>query len=640
MSTAKLLSLTAPVAPRFHVDVLSADGRRIQHTMHDAAPPSLIKKRIIKETISLAHEHFATFDSEEVEPRPFAGLYEEENEVNVDEDAKAKHYISSRKQDEPLKLWMPLRDSYMEEIIKLQASKQAGKPCSHCPVEATAGIALMRCQDCFEMEPVCQTCCVYEHAQMPLHIIERWNGTFFERVGLEKLGLRVQLGHGKVTPFDYYTGLQCLMDNTGCHKVADRYRSFLRMGCEFRHLRSCKRAGRANYGGRGIQETKPGELAVECPACPNPSLNLPANWAKATGQKRLLYIMFIAVDACFRLKCKIVSSDQKDPGLGTGWAYFVEDAPYQEYVKSLGDQEEVNTCTGLSAVDHANTCFSCGYAVTGVGLALCARHEFVGKNAAGDLQVGEKFGNMTYVLVSFLWHFYKNFVTRVKELPALVRFKVVWSLFHWVIPKLHILGHKVACQLAFNLNYMLGAARTDGEGVERPWANIGPVVTSTQEMGPGHRHDTLDDHWHDWNWRKIIGLAKLLARRLQEALEEFKVQDEAFGSFSSNQLEEVPTWAAMVEAWEADPENNRNPYEQQKSTITLQKVRLELSIEEATLARAGMPGVHQCSLAEFLLRGMDIEEQQRKLSREAHLLGPTPTTKQTANLNNKRNKVM
>ncbi|KAJ7595933.1 hypothetical protein C8J56DRAFT_1001776 [Mycena floridula] len=379
-------------------------------------------------------------------------------------------------------------------------------------------------------------------------------------------------------------------------------------------------AGRANDAKQSIAETRPYELAIECPACPNPKVNLPADWVNATGQRkdRLLYIMFIAVDACFRLKHKIVLSDFKDPGLGTGFSYFVEDEPYHEYVKTLGDQEEINTCTGLLVVDHANTQFSHGYAVTGVGLALCARHEF---------------GNMTYVLASFLRHV-------LKELPALVRFKVVLSLFQWVIPKLHILGHKVACQLAFNLNYMLGAARMDGEGVERPWANIGPVATSTREMGPGHHHDTLDDHWHDWNWRKIIGLTKLLLCRLEEASEELVEQEEAFRSFSSNQLEEVLSWRAMVKAWEADPENNKNPYEPRKSSIMLQKVCLELSVAEATLARAGMPGLHKCSPAEFLLRGMDIEEQQRRLSQEVHLLGPTPMTKQTADLNNKRNKVM
>jgi hypothetical protein len=51
----------------------------------------------------------------------------------------------------------------------------------------------------------------------------------------------------------------------------------------------------------------------------------------------------------------------------------------------------MSTCSGLAALDYANTKFSRGYAATGVGLGVCARHEFVQKNGAGDLQKGERY---------------------------------------------------------------------------------------------------------------------------------------------------------------------------------------------------------------------------------------------------------
>lgn len=51
----------------------------------------------------------------------------------------------------------------------------------------------------------------------------------------------------------------------------------------------------------------------------------------------------------------------------------------------------MSTCTGLAALDHANTKYSRGYATTGVGLGVCARHEFIQKNGAVDLQKGERF---------------------------------------------------------------------------------------------------------------------------------------------------------------------------------------------------------------------------------------------------------
>ena len=90
--------------------------------------------------------------------------------------------------------------------------------------------------------------------------------------------------------------------------------------------------------------------------------------------------------------------------------------------------------------------------------------------------------------------FYKNLLDRIKKLPPLLRFDIVARTMRFVVPKLHILGHKLACQLLFNIAYLLGGARTDGEGVERPWAALGLLGTSLRVMGPGSASDTLDDH--------------------------------------------------------------------------------------------------------------------------------------------------
>lgn len=51
----------------------------------------------------------------------------------------------------------------------------------------------------------------------------------------------------------------------------------------------------------------------------------------------------------------------------------------------------MSTCSGLAALDYANTKFSRGYSTTGVGMGVCARHEFVQANGMGDLQKGERY---------------------------------------------------------------------------------------------------------------------------------------------------------------------------------------------------------------------------------------------------------
>jgi hypothetical protein len=76
------------------------------------------------------------------------------------------------------------------------------------------------------------------------------------------------------------------------------------------------------------------------------------------------------------------------------------------------------------------------------------------------------------------------------------------------VPKFHLPAHILACHNNFSFNLGLSVGRTDGEAPERGWAHINPVATSTKEMSPGHRRDTLDDHFSDWNWKKVVGMGE------------------------------------------------------------------------------------------------------------------------------------
>lgn len=78
----------------------------------------------------------------------------------------------------------------------------------------------------------------------------------------------------------------------------------------------------------------------------------------------------------------------------------------------------------------------------------------------------------------------------------------------FLVPKFHLPAHVAKCQTSFSFNLTSKVGRTDGEAPERGWADINRVATSTREMGPGSRRDTLDDHFGDWNWKKIVTLGK------------------------------------------------------------------------------------------------------------------------------------
>ncbi|HEV7737024.1 MAG TPA: hypothetical protein VGO47_06580 [Chlamydiales bacterium] len=76
------------------------------------------------------------------------------------------------------------------------------------------------------------------------------------------------------------------------------------------------------------------------------------------------------------------------------------------------------------------------------------------------------------------------------------------------IGKMHQAGHKDDCTYEFGLNYLEGAGQLSGEGVETVWSESNQVNGSAKQMNPGHRHDTLDTNFNDWNWNKVIRISK------------------------------------------------------------------------------------------------------------------------------------
>ncbi|KAF8882631.1 hypothetical protein CPB84DRAFT_1686623, partial [Gymnopilus junonius] len=92
----------------------------------------------------------------------------------------------------------------------------------------------------------------------------------------------------------------------------------------------------------GVDDTKTGELAVICPSCPHPGINLLDGWESAPDTLKFLYMIIICMDANFHLKNQLVLNYLQDPGLGTRWAYLVPCKPYEDYVLSHANDEDVS----------------------------------------------------------------------------------------------------------------------------------------------------------------------------------------------------------------------------------------------------------------------------------------------------------
>lgn len=101
------------------------------------------------------------------------------------------------------------------------------------------------------------------------------------------------------------------------------------------------------------------------------------------------------------------------------------------------------------------------------------------------------------------WH--KNIWKRMGTFPQDVRFIKGRKYCVFLIPKFHLPAHIEACNILFSFHLTRYVGMTDGEAPERGWATLNPLATSTAEMGPGMRRDTINDSFNDWNHKKIIG---------------------------------------------------------------------------------------------------------------------------------------
>lgn len=434
-------------------------------------------------------------------------------------------------------------------------------------------------------------------------------------------------------------------DQSGELKIKERHKEFMRMVHEWRFLRGLKRTGRGHDEG-GVAATKEGDCALLCPACPQMGINMPASWKAIPRAKRWLYALFLAMDANFRLRRKDVSSNERDPGLNRGYGYIVHEPDYKAFLKEFGGAiiDEKDTCNTHDAIKSANIRGGKGVAASGLGAVQCSRHDMRRPVGAGDLQKGERYCNMDYVMLKTLGfqasipeiiilsydiacQWYRYLMERCQKYKQNVFVGKHGKDVVFLVPKFHLPAHVVACQLNFSFNLTPGVGRTDGEAPERGWSISNQLASSTREMGPGNRRDTLDDNFGDLNWTKTVGMAHTLARRAGVAIVKREEQVEAFKDFAAAlPVSSCKKWTRLVQAWEDDQEKT-NPYDSEHTVLTTAAVRNRLAKEDTEALKSGIiEEVHSdVTRSMFILQGIEIEELQRRTAAEASGLGPHST---------------
>ncbi|KAG6824234.1 hypothetical protein H0H92_007589 [Tricholoma furcatifolium] len=160
-------------------------------------------------------------------------------------------------------------------------------------------------------------------------------------------------------------------------------------------------------------------------------------------------------------------------------------------------------------------------------------------------------------------------------------------------------------------------------------------------MGPGTRHDTLDDYMGFWNFRKTVDLGDSLLSSLVKAIPEAIVHKRAFEVFTQalqkEHAKELSTWEAMIVDWEAD-KTKPDPYFVQEDTVSVNEIRRQLAEEEHAQTIVEQAALDTLMTpANFIILGLDIEESQSNICMEAK---KAITDAQKASLQQKRSLVL
>ena len=149
--------------------------------------------------------------------------------------------------------------------------------------------------------------------------------------------------------------------------LQNRERELRRVSRQWRDLQSRKWFG---FGHNETKKPENGDLALFCPACPQPGINLPDDWKNQPEQwgqsfkrcnrwyiltcqcLRWLFRRTIVVDGNFHADHLKSRNPEDDVALADGHAFMVETGPYLEHLSNSTDMNQA--CCTISHDSHYN----------------------------------------------------------------------------------------------------------------------------------------------------------------------------------------------------------------------------------------------------------------------------------------------
>ncbi|KAG9042715.1 hypothetical protein FS837_010478 [Tulasnella sp. UAMH 9824] len=194
------------------------------------------------------------------------------------------------------------------------------------------------------------------------------------------------------------------------------------------------------------------------------------------------------------------------------------------------------------------------------------------------------------------------------------------------VNKFHQESHDDNCGAKNSLNYTSYVGRTCGEGVETIWAKLNWLRSSTREMNPGMRIEVLSEHFNDWNWQKVLGIAKKYTSSVM-SLHIAKQQLEELKSFLSE--EEVSHLQAQYKLL-----GGEKFYEDPTKLTWLSRMELLAETDKLgskTALHSTAARYADVDHVDFICKALQLESKQAKLLQRQHDLArirdPIPALK-------------
>ncbi|KAJ7161709.1 hypothetical protein C8R46DRAFT_1284049 [Mycena filopes] len=563
------------------------------------------------------------------------------------------------------------RESFLDELIRHDGRGdylyQDVCAASNCNAMAPS----FRCTDCLYPSLYCKGCLVENHHCMPLHHVESWNGSCFQRCQLKSLGLRIQLGHllGHTCPnpsrapgddfviVSTHTIDEVGLDFCGCGTTAPHRVQLLRMGfypatgsyprsaAKFAALRrfdflslESKCSAYEFYNSLAWETDNTG---VE------PERDRYEEFLRMTRQWQNLHLLKRAarahdpapdcIDATKPGECALLCPACPHPGknLSPDW----EKVPFEKafiYALFLAIDANFRLKRKDVSTEEDDPGLGDGWSFFG---PVKPYMEHLDKHWDQKQEPDrESLGTVSSGIgtVDCARHNMER-PNAVGDLQKGERYLNMDYLFFMglagsPLTRLYV-SYDIACQWHKNIWERMRIFEFEGvqfkEGKKR--RGLGAGLGGRKPVGEQHQHfrtrDALNTHFQWWNWKKIVALGGELLKRMQKyvplMLEARAAWIDPEASFPPSV---IATWTAMAVAWEADSKKP-NPFATTAKHDNLREVRRNLAV----IASEDVESLHvrgDMHETEMLSMGIQLEEQQRELATHVKHVGAHETTDQ------------